>query len=413
MNIPVEKCGALKNVLINSLPFTIGHGQGQLIDNISRVGAIQGLLVVIFCLSVLAGQPVLADGYAIFSPQIVANLKARQAHDPAAASFFNGAVTMARDAIDMLPSAQETLVIEGHLDSTDAQIVNDDMILLNAFGVDAQFNRFQPSFEAAKRYLLAWAKRYRPTGNPIDEEVFFKYVGGYELVRSYLDAESKMVVDDFLRTLFQQAVRFVAAKQGFTAFSNFESRHLQLVTAIAFTLDDPAMISYCENKYRDLVNYNILPGGTVAELFPAAVADPRYVDRLGDTFPRGATLDFVHRDAMEYHTASIGGLLGAVLVARHQNVAWERIQAATGQTLFDALDFTVPYATGAKTHEEFARSIVSFDRDHDRGGEFDPKRALQLLAMAATLDGRYRSFADPSVLPPFERLVYYGETGAP
>ncbi|MEK6795786.1 MAG: alginate lyase family protein [Spirochaetota bacterium] len=373
------------------------------------------IIVVIACgiVPALSAPPDLAAGYMFFSPGIISNLQCRRMKDTAAGDFFTAVFRLANDSKNKKPAAQTMLRIEGHLGSEDARIVNDDMLAINAFGLDHQLNRDNSSREHAERYLLAWARTYLPTGNPIDEEYFLKYAGGYDLVRHSIDTENKAVIEEFLRLLFETGKAFIAAKKGFIPNGNFDSRHLALSAAIAFCLDDAVMKRYCENTYRRLIDHNILPGGTVRELFPEALSDLHVRRRADEVVPRGATIDFVQRDAMEYHCASAAGLLTAVLIARRHRLDWGDMKAANGQTIFDALDFTIPYAAGRKTHAEFARSLAAFDAEHHRGGMFDAARARQLLAMAAVLSARYRDFADPSVLPPFERLLYYGFSDAP
>jgi hypothetical protein len=354
-----------------------------------------------------------AAGFAFFPPRAIETLRARQRDDPEARKFFVVVVDVAGRSLKKSPSAQATLEIEGHLSSADAVVVNDDMRLLVAFGLDYRLNGNPRALEQAGRYLLAWANAYKPTGNPIDEEVFYKFVMGYELVREAMPRDASQQVDRFLRRLFDRERAFTEAREIIVSHSNFESRHLALVTAIAFSLGDPAMTGYCEARYREQISGNILPGGTLRTLFPDAVRFSRLAGRLDEDLPRGTTFDFVQRDAMEYHVASLQGLVIAAWVARNQGLDWIGLPGTSGQTLRDALDFTIPYATGAKTHIEFARTLATFDIERRRGGRFDPRYAQVLLGLAAMLDSRYAGFASPGLLPPLERVLAYSMPQTP
>lgn len=205
----------------------------------------------------------MAVGYAIFPPQAITNLQARADRDATARSFVTAIVNEAHSASARSPSPKATLDIEGNLASQDAQIVNDDMLTLNAFGLDYRLNGNRTSLSKANEFLLAWAQTYQPMGNPITEEYFYKFVGGYELVRSDLSASTQSVVNSFLRRLFESGKSFLAAGVGFIPHGNWDTRHLGLVTAIAYTLNDSAMISYCHSKFSEEIAYNIFPGGTL------------------------------------------------------------------------------------------------------------------------------------------------------
>lgn len=352
-----------------------------------------------------------SSGYAVFTPQTIAHLKVQKSYnpDPEVKKFFAAVFKAAKEAINRKPMAKAELVIEGHPESKDGVLINDDMLILNWLATDYQLNRHHNSLEAAKRYLLAWAQIYQPSGNPINEEVFFKYIGAYELVMADLDESSRQIIDNFLRVLFEKEKQFINARVGFVAYSNWESRHLGLVTAIAYNLKDAGMMEYCSKKYLELLEQNILPAGILGELVPEAKTVSALKQRSTEYIEKGTSRDFLQRDAVEYHVANTVGLLLTAIVAHNQHLAWEKIQASRGQSLFDALDFTIPYALGVKTHQEFARTIVSYDREHHSGGAFDAKHAKMLLTLAAVLDSRYRKFANPAILRPFERLLYYAE----
>ena len=110
---------------------------------------------------------------------------------------------------------------------------------------------------------------------------------------------------------------------------------------------------------------------------------------------------------MEYHVASVQGLLSAAWVARNQGLDWLGTAGSKGQTLRDGLDFTVPYATGALTHVEFARTFVTFDTQNNRGGIFNPRYAQTLLSLAAVLDSRYAAYANSAMLSAFDKVLSY------
>lgn len=140
---------------------------------------------------------------------------------------------------------------------------------------------------------------------------------------------------------------------------------------------------------------------------------PQLSLRLNEVVLLGSTLDLVQRDAMEYDVASKDGLLAAAWTAHYHGLDWLGLAAGKGQTLRDGLNFTIPYATGQISHAEFVNSLVTFDKINNRGGMFDPAQAQKLLTRAAALDSRYSQHANPALLSPFERALYYSISTAP
>jgi hypothetical protein len=65
--------------------------------------------------------------------------------------------------------------------------------------------------------------------------------------------------------------------------------------------------------------------------------------------------------------------------------------AAKGGSVARSVQFLIPYCTGAKTHAEFVKSKVSFDRKRAESGDarykagtpFDPKNGVHTLELAA------------------------------
>ena len=351
--------------------------------------------------------------YAIFTPSSIATLKSRAAKDPDARSYLVGVSKFAAQSASVKPSAKQSLDIEGQLNSGDAQIANSDMHILVALAADYRLNGTKASRDNATRFLSAWAGTYKPVGNPITEEVFFKYIAGYELVKDDISADIRLQVDSFLRQLFYTAKKSVALREPILSHSNWESRHLLLATAIAYTLGDASMKTYCRRLYQSQISHNILPEGTMRTAIPETVNYPQMASRLNMRISRGMTFDLVHRDAMGYHVSSLYGLVLSAMIAKNQKLNWLDMPGDRSQTLVDSLLFTAPYATRAKIHNEFANTLVSFDKDHKRGGMFDHTLAQNLISLAATLDGRFKAMAKVSMLSPFEKLLYYSSPLAP
>lgn len=343
--------------------------------------------------------------YAVFTDAGVLKLKAKYFSVPAVKVLLDKVSVLAKASLSTAPSPLSVMDIEGNLHSSDAVVVNTDMDVLIACGLQYRFTNATQYLNQATRYLTAWASTYVPIGNPITEEVFYKLVAGYDLVKDSVTAAQRTVIESFMDRLFSTAQTFISLRDPVLSHSNFESRNLMLMTAIAYAQGDSSKQAYCLNLYTSQVDLNILAAGTIATSIPYAVgAAPGGM--LNNPVVKGSTFDFYHRDAVEYHDASIGGLLLAAIVALNNGVNWYGIVSGQGKRLEDGISFALPYATGAQTHIDFVNSLVQ-PFDAGRVATFDPVNARNVISLAAMVNSTYVGRFDVSTLPLWEQLLYW------
>ena len=226
------------------------------------------------------------------------------------------------------------------------------------------------------RLLYAWVTTYEPSFNPIDETPFEGLILAYDMTASALPVKTRNATMAFLTKLANGYIAQVdAQKRPLTGTfrNNWQSHRVKLIAMAAFTLDNLKMIETAQRLYVEHVNDNIAPDGT--------------------------TVDFGEGDALHYVTYDLQPLVTAALAARRHNRNWLNERAPSGATLAAALNWLTPYATGAKTHDEFEHSSVPFDTKRREAGlpgysgQWDPKNAAELYHLAARLDGRYTPVA--------------------
>ncbi|CAB3768095.1 alginate lyase family protein [Paraburkholderia solisilvae] len=222
------------------------------------------------------------------------------------------------------------------------------------------------------RVLYAWVTTYQPSFNPIDETRFEALILAYDMTASALPVKTRNAAVAFLTKFANGYIAQIDAQPRpltGTFRNNWQSHRIKLIAMAAFTLDNRKMIE---------------------------AAQRLYVEHIGDNIaPDGSTVDFAERDALHYVTYDLQPLVTAALAARRHNRNWLPEKAQNGASLAAALDWLTPYATGAKTHEEFAHSSVPFDSKRREAGlpgftgKWDPKNAAELFHLAARLNGRY------------------------
>ncbi|MGF6872497.1 alginate lyase family protein [Paraburkholderia sp. MM5477-R1] len=226
------------------------------------------------------------------------------------------------------------------------------------------------------RLLYAWVTTYQPSFDPIDETRFEGLILAYDMTASALPVKTRNAAMAFLTKLANGYIAQIDAQPRpltGTFRNNWQSHRIKLIAMAAFTLDNRKMIN---------------------------AAQRLFVEHIGDNIaPDGSTIDFGERDALHYVTYDLQPLVTAALAARRHNRNWLQEKGANGATLLAALNWLVPFATGAQTHEEFVHSNVAFDAKRREAGlpgysgPWDPKNATELFHLAARLDGRFTPVA--------------------
>jgi hypothetical protein len=245
------------------------------------------------------------------------------------------------------------------------------------------------SFATARLFLLGWVDGYTPDINPIDETNLDALIETYAIIGNRLNADERQRVAMWLRKWGWDYVGSIdhAPKNAGTWINNWQSHRVKLVTMIAAATDDNALFDQARRLFRKQVSVNLLPDGQV--------------------------IDFAERDALHYVVYDLEPLLRAALAARaYAGEDWYHWEAPNQVSVAKSVGWLTPYATGAKTHEEFVHSRVAFDAQRAAAGvggfsgAFDVKNAAVTFWSASLFDPALGPIAkklnsDP---PPFVAL---------
>ena len=236
--------------------------------------------------------------------------------------------------------------------------------------------------DKAKSALLAWARVYRPSGNPIDERFFAPMLQAVDLLVPVLPSAPA-------RRLLGWTRAFAAAGDGFyasrpaadTARSNNWMSARLLVRALAATIcDDRALQASTRRLLDAFVARNFVPdaGGRID----------------------GETFDFVQRDALEYHVTDLWFLTQIALFA--PAIVTPHARAL----ILEGLLFLKPFYLGEREHVEFLHTTVAFDvkrRDEDTNNPafqnrpWDRAQARPLLRLARLIFPELRPWTEDVV----------------
>lgn len=227
---------------------------------------------------------------------------------------------------------------------------------------------------AASRIIGAWLDVYRPDFNPIDETNMDALLEAYDLLPEDAKAPISVAFGNFVRNMARGYLDRMSGVHGGTATNNWQSHRVKLATLSAYESGDDALIKRARQAFVKQLEENLLPDGEV--------------------------LDFAQRDAIHYVVYDLEPLITAALAAKMHGEDWYTLATRSGAALRKSLDWLAPFADGSKVHQEFVHSRVRFDyQRRDAGvagfsGEFDPKNARNVFALAARVDRRYAALAE-------------------
>jgi hypothetical protein len=225
----------------------------------------------------------------------------------------------------------------------------------------------EPTAAALRRFIHAWASTYQPTGNDVNENKLVPLFVAYLALRINFTPTQRELVDAWIEDL---AHYHLDALQHSDRFNNRYTKHLRLLTLFGLIMERPEWLALTRDGIRRFVTESL-------------EAD-------------GSSYDFKQRDTLTYHCSSLKPPIElAMLLGEPDLYTWEGPQ---GGSLQKSVAFVVPYATGAKIHEEWVDSKSDLDQQRaDAGLEayrpgrlFEPRSALGLMI--------YASFFEPALL---------------
>lgn len=300
---------------------------------------------------------------------------------PVSPALSEAIVSKAKATLDRPPGAIPHAHTEGTLPGKGIREISlkareDQPIVLN-FALAYRLTGDRRFLDAAGRYLENWADVYQISFNPIDETGFDTLVMAYDLTEDDLPAPIRAKVDAFWRKM---AVGYLDAMDAGTKNSNtnWQSHRVKLATMAAFQTGDAAIIARARKAYEKQVSVNL------------------YAD--------GSMFDFHERDALHYVTYNLDPLAMAALSAQAHGQDWYSFKTPEGASLPHSLDWLADFATGKKTHIEFANSKIQFDRDRAAAGQgeyaphpWDVSNGVSTYSLASLLDAKYLPLRDDLV----------------
>jgi hypothetical protein len=292
------------------------------------------------------------------------------------------AVAVARDTDALAAKAATALAViryEGLL-HTDARRIADVGILGNLDDTAALLRRWQltgdaTSTEALRRHVDAWAERYVPTGNDVNENKLTPVLIAALSLRDAKQLGNAQAVDAWMRRMGE--LHFRAARKGGER-GNRQAKRIRLLALFAVWSGEPDWREAARAGFRDFVDRSLKSDG--------------------------GSYDLDQRDSLGYHCSALASGLELLHTLGDEGAGLYTWESPSGASLRKSVHFVLPYALGEKQREDWRHSKDGLDREraasglaeYQPGRPYDPQQALPMLELAL--------FFDPAARVAVERL---------
>jgi len=274
-------------------------------------------------------------------------------------------------AIHDTPNPIDTITTEGRLQGdpkkTATQNALADMKKMYAFALVYRVKKDTAYLQPAIDFLVAWAAKNHPNGDPIDETNLDPAFHCYDLIKEDVPPAYKILIEQWFRQVASAETKDMQPLVITDGNSNnWNSHRLKIEGEVAWCLNDEPLKQYVtENLERHLAaNLN---------------AD-------------STSWDLIERDALHYHCYDLQPLTHlAIIIQKNTGVDYYHHETSSGASISKSLEYLIPFVTGERIHPEFVHSRVAFDAARAKNNEpaymagnpFKPSEALGVVTVAA------------------------------
>ncbi|WP_316786116.1 alginate lyase family protein [Pedobacter frigiditerrae] len=309
--------------------------------------------------------------------------------DADAKKHWESLLTDADEAITSTPNPADTLLTEGILQGDPRKTRTwksiEDMQKVYALAFAFKITGDKKYLTKTSEFLLAWATRNQPQGNPINDTNLDRIIFAYDLVKNDLSTDVNVACMAWLMKVGSQQIKSfdkAASGKSLTYMNNWNSHRLKEVAEVAWAINDEKLKLWVIDIYKKQISKNLNPDGS--------------------------SWDFHERDALHYHIYDVDPLMVAAIILKRDSKFGDNpysYKSPEGSSLKGSVDWLVPFFTGEKTHAEWVNSKSSFDKKRAANGEkgyiagtlFKPTEARTSIALADFFDNKMLSLFQTNI----------------
>jgi multidrug resistance efflux pump len=275
-------------------------------------------------------------------------------------SWQNRVLNVANKVLEINPRPLRHIVSSGIDDPNNPELINSRKSLGDAdnaaiLSIAYQITANKKYLKQIKLILLAWAKRYIPSGHPINETRLEGMLWAYDSIRCQLDARDNKSINDWLLKI-QKAKhnwKFGAS----SSRNNLRTHQLKILLMLDWLLADHESLKLDNELVKAHQKVNLL--------------------RSGQSF------DYQERDALHYHTYNLEPWLEIAL-----------LDYSYKEVVNESYEWLIKQLIDNNIHGEFVHSQQKIDQRRakkgfayvQKGGDFDTTKAARSIIDHSSLN---------------------------
>ena len=284
----------------------------------------------------------------------IKNLRTILENSKSAKILFDSILIEVKKGIKQIPLPVDEIHYEGLLDNNPERIKTvesftniEAVVSLIYAGYGMENDEFG---EKVKTFVLAWAKIYKPIGNPINENKLNALFWGYFLFQNHFNLKEREIVEKWLLTIARKEMN-----REQTPNNNWEAKRLKIIGTIGCILNN-----------EELKNHSIAG-------FRKYIETSYYAD--------GTSNDLLTRDALHYHVSGLTPCLSTFVNLSKFDKRFEMFSyiSGSGSSIKKSVEYVVPYAMGEIQRKEWMNTKVQLDKDRAAAGlpEYQPGKLFE------------------------------------
>ena len=298
-------------------------------------------------------------------------------------------LSLAENYLMHTPSPLKVMHYEGKLNTDPKRQATvkalDDMRVISLLTYAVIMDNPQKSkyFPKIKELILSWAKTYRPTGNPINENKLEPIFCSYYTFKSFFSSDEQQIVEGFIKEIVKkEKLRKVSKNNWFT-------KKVKLLLYAGLILEDKKQISWCIKEFEKYIAHSLRANGS--------------------------SIEIEHRDAMSYHVAGLKPLLQIAIILNSsiKDPNFYELLSENGCSLKKSSEFVLPYAKKEKVYEQWRNTKVKLDKQRAAAGiakyqpgyKWKPESGTEFYIMASFFDAKFNSLAEKYTVEDNDKLL--------
>lgn len=266
-----------------------------------------------------------------------------------AKNLYDSIVASAQSSINAAPAPLEVIYYEGLLDTDARRIATlksladiDNVVNL----IYSYYGDSQPILaDKAAKFVLAWAEKYLPTGNTINENKLVPLFWAYYLFRKRFSADECVLVEKWMMSIARAQLNRLK-----TPMNNWEAKRMKIIATVGCILDNDELRTFAVQGFKNYIHHAYYPDGT--------------------------SNDLKQRDALSYHVSGLTPCIALFATCAPFDRRFDlfNYEAPSGASIVKAVEYTRPYATGEATRKEWINTKVDLDKRRAAAGipEYQP-----------------------------------------